>query len=1112
MAIIDTLKPPGWPIGNGEMPTLIRTHNWSTTSLGPISTWPQSLKSTVDILLRFPMPVVMLWGVDGVLIYNDAYSLFANGLHPRLLGRTVMESWPANAWLNPNVLKMGLAGGSLAYRDQEFTLYRSGRTEQVWLNLDYSPVFDEKGNPTGVLAIINETTEKVRVERQLRANEQRLRFALNAARMGAWAWDPIRDVLSPDENTLKILGEPSDSGLSMATCFKSRLHPEDRERFMSTLQAALDPKSSGHFAIEYRWQGPNGREIWLSQTGQTHFEIFGQERRAVQVTGTLVDITADHEAADRLRKSEARLAAIFAQAAVGLSEIGLDGRFLSVNDKLCHMLQQSREQLLNASVPDVTHPDDLPNSLAALGRLIKTGEPASLDKRYVRPDGAIVWATSSLTRLDNEHGDPRAILAVTVDLTERIQGEEKLRDSEQRFRALAEASPALIWQLDPEGNVVYVNRRYMSLIAIEPEELLGVAWHDIVHPEDAPAYIEAVATAQRTRSAMHLRTRVKNGDGQWRWLEVYGSPWYCAGGEYAGHAGIAIDITDAMRVQEELMVSNERLDLAIEGSGDGVWDWNIQTDKLIYSKQLLEMLGYSDESFFANYQDWEKNVHPEDLPEVLAALHACLRGATPTYRSEFRMRCKNGEWKWILSRAIVVARDAEKKPLRMTGTATDISEKRRSEEVIWRHANFDTLTGLPNRRLFRDRLDQEVKKAHRTRLPIALLFIDLDRFKEANDVLGHDVGDLLLIEAAKRISRCVRESDTVARLGGDEFTAILPMLEDMTHVQLIAQKMVDALAAPFRMGNEVVYLSASVGITFYPTDALQAEELIRNADQAMYAAKNAGRNQFSYFTRLMQQEAHDRMRVINDLRNALNDGQFHVYYQPVVDLSTGDISKAEALLRWRHPKWGLIEPLRFIPLAEESGLINAIGDWVFKQAASCVQNWSTRLGAPFQISVNKSPVQFLSRSEETDWPNYLTSLGLPGSCISVEITEGVLLNASASVVNKLLQYRDAGIQVAIDDFGTGYSSMAYLRKFDIDYVKIDQSFVKDMVTDAGNRAIVRSVVAMAHELGLKVIAEGIETAEQKQLLIETGCDFGQGFLFSEAVPAKEFERIARIGH
>ncbi|HVL74580.1 MAG TPA: EAL domain-containing protein [Noviherbaspirillum sp.] len=555
----------------------------------------------------------------------------------------------------------------------------------------------------------------------------------------------------------------------------------------------------------------------------------------------------------------------------------------------------------------------------------------------------------------------------------------------------------------------------------------------------------------------------------------------------------------------------ERYRLAVEGSGDGVWDWDIRSDTVYYSPRWKDILGHAEHEIGSSTVEWEHRLHPQDRSAAMAALEACLQGRKAALSSEHRLRCRNGEWKWVLLRARVVERDAGGKPLRMTGTMSDISRRRQSEERVWQHANYDMLTALPNRRLFRDRLEQEVKKAQRTGWQLALLFIDLDRFKEVNDLLGHDAGDMLLRQAAQRLAGCVRDSDTVARLGGDEFTVILPGIEQMECVGKVADKILHALGEPFRLGNEVAYLSGSVGITIFPDDAREPEELIRNADQAMYGAKHAGRNQFSYFTRSMQERAHARLRLAGDLRGALAAGQLQVYYQPVVELGSGRIVKAEALLRWHHPELGEVSPSDFIPLAEESGLIMQIGDWVFRQAAACSQRWSERLGHPFQIGVNKSPVQFMAPVGEGDWATYLQQLGLAGSSISVEITEGLLLNASPLVSERLLAYRDAGIQVAIDDFGTGYSSMAYLKKFDIDYLKIDRSFVRDMTSDDGDRAIAESVIVMAHRLGLKVIAEGIETPEQMELLRAADCDFGQGFLYAQAAPPDEFERLLLEG-
>ncbi|TXT40725.1 MAG: diguanylate cyclase/phosphodiesterase with PAS/PAC sensor(s) [Comamonadaceae bacterium] len=406
-----------------------------------------------------------------------------------------------------------------------------------------------------------------------------------------------------------------------------------------------------------------------------------------------------------------------------------------------------------------------------------------------------------------------------------------------------------------------------------------------------------------------------------------------------------------------------------------------------------------------------------------------------------------------------------------------------------------------------DRLSHDLKKAHRGGFKLALMFIDLDRFKEVNDTLGHHMGDMLLVEASQRIVGCIRESDTVARLGGDEFTVILADLTDTCGIERIASDILAALTAPFTLLTERAFVSASIGITLYPDDAVHLEDLLKNADQAMYVSKANGRNCLSYFTRAMQDAALHRMHLLADLRLAMEQHQFELHYQPILDLSTLQIHKAEALLRWTHPVRGAVGPAEFIPLAEESGLIHALGNWVFAQAMAQAKTWREQIDPDFQISVNLSPVQLQSGAERLQWQHHLQSAQLGGAAVVLEITEGLLLEKSAHISAELLAYRDAGIQVAIDDFGTGYSALSYLKQMDIDFLKIDQSFVRNLDTDASNHALCEAIVVMAHKLGLKVIAEGVETIAQRDLLQAMGCDCAQGYLFSKALSAKEFETL-----
>ena len=444
------------------------------------------------------------------------------------------------------------------------------------------------------------------------------------------------------------------------------------------------------------------------------------------------------------------------------------------------------------------------------------------------------------------------------------------------------------------------------------------------------------------------------------------------------------------------------------------------------------------------------------------------------------------------------------------GMASDITQRKESERVIWQQANFDAVTGLPNRNLFREHLEMEIRKAHRAGQPIALLFLDLDHFKDVNDTLGHDMGDILLEEAAQRLRSCVRDSDVVARLGGDEFTLILSELEEPADVERVAQKILHQLSEPFRLKEELVHISVSIGITFYPEDAVAIEDLLKNADQAMYAAKKMGRNRYNYFTSSMQEAAIARMHLVNDMRNALVDTQFRLYYQPIVDLATGVVHKAEALIRWEHPVRGIVSPDEFICAAEETGMIVEIGDWVFREAVKQAVCWRASYHPDFQVSINMSPVQFRSDvAIKEAWFEYLDKLGVSGQVVAIEITEGLLLDASQGVFTQLLAFRDAGIQVAIDDFGTGYSSLSYLKKFDIDYIKIDKTFVSNLTLGSNDMALCEAIIMMAHKLGMKVIAEGVETDEQRLLLAAVGCNYGQGYLFSKPQPRGQFDKSLR---
>ena len=526
------------------------------------------------------------------------------------------------------------------------------------------------------------------------------------------------------------------------------------------------------------------------------------------------------------------------------------------------------------------------------------------------------------------------------------------------------------------------------------------------------------------------------------------------------------------------------------------------------NKALTELLGLSSNSIVG------KNCFDLDF-STATELHGHIQhviNAKEHFCGEIPYATRSGEarfYEYILAPVLTKRGKVEA----VAGTARNITERKASEDNNWHKANYDLLTGLPNRRLFRDRLEQAVKHAERVVAPFALLFIDLDHFKEANDTLGHEAGDLLLRLVADRIRECVREADTVARLGGDEFTVILQDLINAEHIELIARKILKELVSPFQINNDTIHISASIGIALCPQDAHTSEDIIKMADEAMYGAKNAGRNRFSFFSRNQGQPdgaPSTHHRFLTELRFALPKHQFTLVYQPIFDLATRRIVKAEGLLRWRHPKMGLLFPGQFIEQAEEVGLIqemHAIGDRVFTEAALRSREWSDLSGMPFQISINLSAMQFAAHPNILKWGTYLKSLGLATHCIAVDIKEEIFLNGASEASSRITELHDAGIEVAVDGFGIGSSSIVYLKKFSVDTIKLDPSLVHEMTSNVSSQTITTARIRMAHILGLKVIAEGVETNDQRDCLQAAGCDYAQGYWFAAPVPADEFEKL-----
>ncbi|MCM2339857.1 EAL domain-containing protein [Rhodoferax sp.] len=707
---------------------------------------------------------------------------------------------------------------------------------------------------------------------------------------------------------------------------------------------------------------------------------------------------------------------------------------------------------------------------------------------------------------------PGAGLVQTVmDVSDYVQAEAGRKRANQLLFATQALAELGGWEVDLQHNQVTWTDGVYRIFETTPQAFTpSLATVRPLFTEESLAIYEASFQPSGQPTSTHeFEIEMLTLKGRRIWLHSRGTTTW-ENDRPVKRTAIVQDITRRKQTEMALRDSEARWKLALESVGDGVWDLQVQSGEQYLSPNLLRMYGYDDGELQSSVAELDALVHPEDLGRLQLDRQAHLDGITLTYSNEHRVLCKDGNWKWVHSRGMVISRDAQGRALRMLGTHADITERKTADALVWQQAHFDALTGLPNRRLMRERLIQEIKKCRRSGHKLALLFIDLDHFKEVNDTLGHDRGDELLVEAAQRIQRCLRETDTVARMGGDEFTVIITGMADEANLQSILPKLLNTLSASFQLGLDQVFVSASMGVTVYPTDTLEVDDLLKNADQALYVAKAAGRNRFSFFTPALQEAAMQRAQLTHDLRAALPAQEFRVVYQPIVTLATGKIHKAEALIRWQHPKRGLISPAEFIPVAESSGLIVELGEWIFAQAAAQVKNWRAELHPEFQVSVNKSPLQFENPNpNHIPWIDQLRVLGLPGESVVVEITEGLLLSTSNGVVEQLLKLRDEGINVSLDDFGTGYSSLSYLQKFDIDFIKIDQSFVRHLKAGTTDLVLCQAIIAMAHALGMKVIAEGVETAEQRDLLKAAGCDYAQGYFYSRPVNPAEFEAMVQ---
>jgi two-component system, chemotaxis family, CheB/CheR fusion protein len=702
-----------------------------------------------------------------------------------------------------------------------------------------------------------------------------------------------------------------------------------------------------------------------------------------------------------------------------------------------------------------------------------------------------------VTPVLNLIGTAQGVVLVVIDNTDLVAAQAQIRESQERLLSIMNHSVSLVTLKDATGRYEFVNHRFEELFGVQADKIIGKTDLQLFGSDTANVMRGLDLDTMRNLAALESTDELHLPSGA-LWLESIRFPVFDQDGAIKSICMQANDITRRRHADEQLRLAAKVFDRA----GEAIVITDAFGTIITVNDSFTQVTGYRFEEVIGkNPRILQSGQHSKEFYELM--WHSLLN--TGSWQGEIFNRRKNGDVypEWLTINSV---KDENDQVVNYVSIFSDITAIKSSQRRIEFLATHDELTGLPNRSLLIDRLKHSISQAKRQKKRLAVLFIDLDNFKNINDSLGHDIGDIILKQATERLQRCVRDSDTLARLGGDEFIAVLNDLE-INEINVIASRIVDFMSASFRINENNLFVSASIGISIFPEDGEDSVTLLKSADTAMYRAKERGRNQYQFFADEMKVVALQRLMLETGLRAALDAGRFRMVYQPKVDVSSGAIVGAEALLRWNDPALGEVSPASFIPIAEGCGLMVTLGNLVMKMVLSQISAWRKAGISVPNIAINVSSHQL----RETDFADkilaLITAADIPPGSISIELTEGTLMERMDIVSQMLMQLEQAGLGLSIDDFGTGYSSLAYLRKLPIHELKVDRSFVDGIANEPDDRAIARTVITMAHSLGMHVVAEGVETIEQHKVLKAEGCDTAQGYLFHRPLPPEEFAKL-----